>query len=75
MQRTLSNKYTAFGEGLGDFASSLLWNRYQFTGRENNWNGTMHYRARSYVPGLGRFTGVDPAGYADGPNLYGYARG
>ncbi|WP_167765271.1 MULTISPECIES: RHS repeat domain-containing protein [unclassified Brevundimonas] len=31
-----------------------------------------HYRARAYLPGLGRFAQADPLGYAAGANLYAY---
>ena len=34
--------------------------------------GLYHYRARTYSAYLGRFLQADPAGYADGLNLYAY---
>ncbi len=49
---------------------------YRFTGREKN-SGTSlyYYRARTYDPDTGQFTGKDPSGMVDGPNLYAYAGG
>ncbi|MCQ8130829.1 RHS repeat-associated core domain-containing protein, partial [Methylomonas rivi] len=41
-------------------------------GREPDATGLIHYRARSYDPGLGRFAQRDPAGFADGINPYAY---
>jgi RHS repeat-associated protein len=32
------------------------------------------YRRRQYIPGLGRFAQPDPAGFADGANLYTFVR-
>ena len=48
---------------------------YSFTGRE--WDPETklyYYRARYYDANVGRFTGEDPAGLADGPNRYTYVR-
>jgi RHS repeat-associated protein len=43
------------------------------TGREYDWQtGGYHYRARSYDAALGRFLQRDPAGMADGSNMYLY---
>jgi RHS repeat-associated protein len=46
---------------------------YAYTGRE--WDpevGLYFYRARYYDPKVGRFISEDPAGRANGPNLYAY---
>lgn len=50
--------------------------RFQYTGQA--WLAeaeTYHYRARSYLPEIGRFLQTDPIGYAAGANLYGYVGG
>jgi RHS repeat-associated protein len=50
--------------------------RYGFTGRElDSRTGLACHGARYYVPGLGRWISCDPAGLADGPDTYVYARG
>ncbi|MDQ7813349.1 RHS repeat-associated core domain-containing protein, partial [Brevundimonas sp.] len=49
--------------------------RFQYTGQA--WlaeAGAYHYRARTYLPGIGRFLQPDPIGYAAGANLYAYVR-
>ncbi len=50
--------------------------RFQYTGQA--WlaeAGAYHYRARTYLPQLGRFGQTDPIGYAAGANLYAYVSG
>ncbi|WP_284223564.1 RHS repeat-associated core domain-containing protein [Brevundimonas denitrificans] len=47
--------------------------RFQYTGQA--WLSeaeAYHYRARTYLPQLGRFLQTDPIGYAAGANLYAY---
>jgi RHS repeat-associated protein len=47
--------------------------RFQYTGQQ--WlpeAGAYHYRARTYLPQVGRFLQTDPIGYSAGANLYGY---
>lgn len=49
--------------------------RYRFTGKERDEENDLYYHgARYYVPWLGRWTAADPAGLADGNNLYAYSR-
>ena len=49
--------------------------RYRYTGKERDEENDLYYHgARYYAPWLGRWISCDPAGLADGPNPYGYAR-
>jgi RHS repeat-associated protein len=48
-------------------------NPFQFTGRENDGDGLLYYRARYYNPAWGRFVSADPAGFDGGINPYVYA--
>jgi RHS repeat-associated protein len=48
---------------------------YRYTGKEcDDSSGLYYYGARYYAPWLGRWTGCDPSGVADGTNLYAYTR-
>ncbi|WP_199868646.1 MULTISPECIES: SpvB/TcaC N-terminal domain-containing protein [Streptomyces] len=50
--------------------------RYRYTGMERDEEtGLAQHGARYYACWLGRWTGADPSGLIDGPNLYRYARG
>ncbi|MCX4985882.1 SpvB/TcaC N-terminal domain-containing protein [Streptomyces sp. NBC_00572] len=50
--------------------------RYRSTGMERDEEtGLAQHGARYYACWLGRWTGADPSGLVDGPNLYRYARG
>src|SRR6185503_20160696 len=50
---------------------SRVGNPFTFTGRElDAETGLMYFRARTYDTVQGRFKQRDPAGYADGMNLY-----
>ncbi|RYE51705.1 MAG: RHS repeat-associated core domain-containing protein [Hyphomicrobiales bacterium] len=49
--------------------------RFQYTGQQ--WlpeASAYHYRARAYLPQVGRFLQTDPVGYSAGANLYQYVR-
>ena len=49
--------------------------RYRYTGKEKDGETELYYHgARYYAPWLGRWTAADPAGLADGLNLYRYSR-
>ena len=65
-------EYTPYGEtSFGSFARK----RYRFTGRPRDAeSGLSYHGARYYAPHLGRWTACDPAGLADGANVYIYAR-
>ena len=74
--------YTAYGQptildaAATVIATSAINNRYTYTARE--WDATVglyHFRARWMSGVTGRFLTRDPMKYADGWNLYQYARG
>jgi RHS repeat-associated protein len=49
--------------------------RYRYTGKERDEESGLYYHgARFYAPWLGRWISCDPAGLADGVNLFAYAR-
>jgi len=66
-------EYTPYGEtSFGSYRSK----RYRFTGCERDEeSGLGYHRSRYYVPWTGRWSGCDPLGTVDGPNLYAYVRG
>lgn len=49
--------------------------RYRYTGKERDEESGLYYHGvRYYAPWLGRWVSCDPAGMADGTNLYTYVR-
>ncbi|MGH3297610.1 MAG: SpvB/TcaC N-terminal domain-containing protein [Trebonia sp.] len=59
----------------GSSQAEVSLKRYRYTGRERDEeSGFSYHGARYYTPWLGRWTSCDPAGAADGSNLYSYAR-
>jgi RHS repeat-associated protein len=49
--------------------------RYRYTGKERDTETGLYYHGARYcAPWLGRWTSCDPAGLADGTNLYAYVR-
>src|SRR5438094_6551014 len=65
-----SYSYRPFGELTNSPTDS---NPFQFTGRENDGDGLLYYRARYYNPGWGRFVSADPSGFGGAVNPYVYA--
>lgn len=66
--------YTAYGEVTP--SASGFSNPYQYTGREQDANGLMYYRARYYAPAQARFISEDSYGFGAGdPNFYAYVGG
>ncbi len=69
----LSTHYTYEPFGETSVSGPVSSHLFQFTGRENDGTGLYYYRARYYVPTLGRFLSADPIGIASGQtNLYVY---
>ncbi len=62
--------FSARGEGIKSTKK-----RYRYTGMERDEeSGLSYHSARYYLPWLGRWGSVDPAGLVDGGNLYRYSR-
>ncbi len=60
----------------GRSAAEVSTKRYRYTARERDPETGLYYHGARYcAPWLGRWTSPDPAGFADGPNLYAYCRG
>jgi RHS repeat-associated protein len=65
-------RYTAFGE-IQVFPENTVDNPWRFSSkRYDTETGFVYFGRRYYDPVIGRWTTPDPAGYADGPNLYAY---
>jgi len=65
--------YDPFGNLLGMSGPLADANTYRFSSKEYHVNsGLYHFGARFYDPNLQRWTGRDPAGFVDGPNLYAF---
>ncbi len=63
-------EYDVFGKPK---TTSSLGNPYYFTGRRYEPETQLYYyRARYYMPSIGRFMSADPIGYLGGMNLYEY---
>lgn len=71
-------EYTPYGESAyqaGRSAAEVSLKRFRYTGKERDEEtGFTYHEARYCAPWLGRWVSCDPAGLADGPNLYQYAR-
>jgi RHS repeat-associated protein len=70
---TANYSYSPYGDsaGTGTSATPL-----QYTGRENDGaTGLYYYRARYYLPQMGRFISEDPIGLGGGSNFYAYVGG
>lgn len=71
--RNTKNGYSYLAWGEIRTQTETITNRHTYTGREDNPDGrTMHYRARTYTPDLGRLAQEDPLGFLSGVNLYVY---
>ncbi len=71
-------EYSPYGTNSLRFTRSIAeasLKRHGFTGKERDAEtGLSYHGARYYAPWLGRWTAADPAGLADGLNLYRYVR-
>ncbi|QHI38698.1 Mono(ADP-ribosyl)transferase SpvB [Kordia antarctica] len=55
-------------------STTISQKRYRYTGKERDEeSGLSYHSARYYMPWLGRWLSVDPAGMVDGPCLYQYS--
>lgn len=77
-----SYRYDAYGNvkiydgNQSEVSSSAIGNPWQFSSkRTDSETGLLYFGRRYYAPTLARFSTTDPAGFADGPNLYAYVGG
>ncbi len=65
-------RYTAFGE-MEEFSYKDVFNPWRYSGKRfDPETGFTYFGRRYYAPDIGRWISPDPAGFADGPNLYTY---
>ncbi len=62
------NRYDEYGTPHASNTGRFGYTGQAWMGEAGAWN----YRARTYLPGVGRFLQTDPIGYAAGANLYAY---
>jgi RHS repeat-associated protein len=71
-------EYTPYGETAyiaGQHLSEVRRKRYRYTGKErDNESGLYYHGARYLAPWMGRWVSCDPAGTADGLNLFGFVK-
>jgi len=64
-------RYTAFGEE----SSNTTLSPWRFASKRlDPHTQLLHFARRDYCPAIGRWITPDPAGFADGPNLYAYVQ-
>jgi len=67
--------YDPFGRIIADTGPSSTGNRGQFSSKETDPSSSLSYfGARFYNPNIGRWNNADPAGFADGMNMYAFVR-
>ncbi len=71
----LQTQYSYEPYGKTTVSGAASGNSQTYTGRENDGTGLFYYRARYYLPGMGRFVSEDSAGLAGGINSYAYVSG
>jgi RHS repeat-associated protein len=70
---TAATSYGYDAYGVAQVTGTASDNPFQYTGRENDGTGFLHYRNRYYSPTWGRFVSEDPIGFRGGDvNLYRY---
>nr|MBA2726855.1 RHS repeat-associated core domain-containing protein [Parachlamydiaceae bacterium] len=68
-----SYRYTAFGEMETFSTPTTVDNPWRFSSKRfDSETGFIYFGMRYYAPDVGRWITPDPAGFADGPNLYTY---